>query len=218
MPARGGSKGIARKNLALVDGVPLVVRAVRSALAAAELDGVVVSTDDPEIAALARAEGARVVERPAALATDETSTEAALLHALDALGGPDPDWVVTLEPTAPLRTAELIDRCVALARERDADAVTTVVETSALVGHLGDNSAFAHTFSGQPRRRQAREPLYRESSTVYVTRTAHLRATGSVLAEPLYAVTVSEEEALDVNTPLDLLVAEALVRAREEGR
>ena len=67
---------------------------------------------------------------------------------------------------------------------------------------------------GQPRRRQLREPLYRESSTVYVTRTAYLRETGSVVGDRVYAFVVSEEEAIDINSELDLVVADALLRRR----
>ncbi len=85
IPARGGSKGVPGKNVARVGGVPLVARAVRSALAAPSIDGVFVSTDDAVIAAAARAAGADVVERPADLAGDLATSESALLHALDVL-------------------------------------------------------------------------------------------------------------------------------------
>ncbi|WP_235018115.1 cytidylyltransferase domain-containing protein, partial [Thermomonospora echinospora] len=87
IPARGGSKGIPRKNLAPVGGRPLVVRAVDAAVAAPHVDVVVVSTDDAEIAGVAAAAGARIVTRPADLSGDTASSESALLHALDELGG-----------------------------------------------------------------------------------------------------------------------------------
>jgi CMP-N,N'-diacetyllegionaminic acid synthase len=215
VPARGGSKGIPRKNLALVAGEPLVARAVRIALGARLLDRLVVSTDDDEIAAVAAAAGAEVVRRPAELSNDEATTEAALVHALDVIGGPDPTWTVTLEPTSPLRTAELIDRCIELADERGADAVVTVSPTTDVLGTLA-GGVFAPLDPGAPRRRQLRTPLYRESSTVYVTRTAHLRATGSVLAQPLYAVVVPQSEAVDVNDAFDLAVVEAALVARRK--
>ena len=84
IPARGGSKGVPAKNLAAVGGVPLVARAVASCRASRLVTDVVVSTDDPGIAAAARGAGAEVVQRPAAIAGDTATSEAAVLHALDA--------------------------------------------------------------------------------------------------------------------------------------
>ena len=211
IPARGGSKGVPGKNLREVAGVSLVVRAIRSATASAELDRVVVSTDDDAIAEVAEAAGAEVVRRPAELARDDSPTVDALVHALESLAV-DPAWVVTLEPTAPLRRAETIDRCVRLAEERSAGSVVTVVESRASWGHVDEEGAFRLLDPSAPRRRQDREPTYAESGTVWVTRTASLLAARAVLVEPIYAVVVDQEEALDVNTELDLKIAEAVLR------
>lgn len=220
VPARGSSKGIPGKNLRPLLGEPLIVHTIRTAQAARLLERVIVSTDSEEIAAVAAAEKAETVMRPPDLAADESPTEDALIHVLETLdrrGEPLPEYVVTLEPTSPLRTPELIDTCVVLALSEDADAVITVAELSALVGRL-EGTRFRYLDPGQPRRRQLREPLYRESSTVYVTRTSHLRTSRSVLAEPLHAVVVPEEQAIDINTPLDFLIAEAVMRSREGER
>ena len=92
IPARGGSKGVPRKNLRRVGGVPLVARAIAAARASATVDLVVVSTDDDEIAATAKEWGAEVIQRPAALADDTASSESALLHALDALEAGGVRW------------------------------------------------------------------------------------------------------------------------------
>jgi CMP-N-acetylneuraminic acid synthetase len=213
VPARRGSKGIPQKNLAELAGEPLIVHTLRAALAAATLDRVVVSTDDEEIAAVALSAGAEVVNRPAHLAGDDSPTEDALLHALETLGPPEPEYVVTLEPTSPLRKAQTIDACVRRAFELGANAVIAVAETREVLGRLEDG-VFVPLDPNAPRRRQLRAPLYRETGVAYVTRTAHLRATHSVFAGPLYAVVVPEEETLDVNTKLDLLAASA---ALEEG-
>lgn len=216
VPARGGSKGVPRKNLALVAGEPLVVHTIRAARAAATVDRIVVSTDDPEIAEVARGAGAEVVIRPAELARDDSPTEDALLHALEAVS-PEPEYVVTLEPTSPLRAPQLIDDCVRLAQENSADAVITVAETRSVVGRLEDG-VFHPLFPGQPRRRQEREPLYAESSTVYVTKVTHLRATHSVIGPHVHALVVSEDQALDINTALDLVVASALLGSQGRSR
>jgi CMP-N,N'-diacetyllegionaminic acid synthase len=212
IPARGGSKRVRRKNLRTVGGEPLVVRAVRAALAAETIGRTIVSTDDPEIAGLVGAEGVEVVDRPQELAADATSTEDVLLHVLDVLeqsNEPLPEYVVTVEPTSPLRTPALLDACVRLALERDADSVATAVETRDLYGRLdGDFYVFLDPVR---RRRREREPLYREAGVAYVTRTAWLREHRSVTGGKLHAVVVPEERAVDVNTELDLVIAEALL-------
>lgn len=107
IPARGGSKRIPRKNLLPFDGVPMIVRSIRTALASALFDQVIVSTDDPEIAELARAHGAQVpFMRPAALADDFTGTAAVMVHALGEL--PGFDYACCLYATAPLLQARYL--------------------------------------------------------------------------------------------------------------
>src|SRR5437764_11026274 len=111
IPARGGSKGIPRKNLAPVAGKPLLVWTIEVARAAASVDRVVVSTDDAEIAETARSARAEVLERPVELAGDETPMAAVVRHAVEALA---PEIVVLLQPTSPLRTARHVDEAVSL--------------------------------------------------------------------------------------------------------
>src|SRR4029450_5189018 len=126
IPARGGSKGLARKNVRPVGGTPLVVRAIEQARASRSVDEGVVSTDDPEIAALSERAGAGVVHRPAELAEDGTPTVPVLLHVLETRDGRGlPDCVVTLQPTSPLRLPRHIDEAIALLTP-DIDAVVSV--------------------------------------------------------------------------------------------
>src|SRR5690242_1090781 len=104
IPARGGSKGIPRKNVQPVGGVPLIARTVGAAIGASSIDRVFVTTDDSEIASVARAAGAEVVMRPDDLAGDTASSESAVLHALAAIGdtgAEPPDVVVMLQCTSP---------------------------------------------------------------------------------------------------------------------
>ncbi|MFC9890668.1 cytidylyltransferase domain-containing protein [Streptomyces pilosus] len=129
IPARGGSKGVPAKNLAPVGGVPLVARAVRECRAARHVTDVVVSTDDPAIAAAARQAGAEVVLRPAALAGDTATSEAAVLHALDAheaLHGAPVDVVLLVQCTSPFLLREDVDGVAAAVAGRGADTAVTV--------------------------------------------------------------------------------------------
>ncbi|MEU1312845.1 acylneuraminate cytidylyltransferase [Streptomyces cinnamoneus] len=129
IPARGGSKGVPSKNLAAVGGVPLVARAVRACRAARLVTDVVVSTDDPAIAAAARSAGAGVVQRPAAIAGDTATSEAAVLHAMDAYeaGGERRVGVVLLvQCTSPFLTPEDVDGVARAVVEGGADSALTV--------------------------------------------------------------------------------------------
>ncbi|MDQ8704191.1 N-acylneuraminate cytidylyltransferase [Streptomyces sp. LHD-70] len=129
IPARGGSKGVPAKNLAPVAGVPLVARAVRECRAARHVTDVVVSTDDKAIAAVAREAGAEVVLRPAAIAGDTATSEAAVLHAMDAheaLHGSPVDVVLLVQCTSPFLTREDVDGVAAAVAEQGAETALTV--------------------------------------------------------------------------------------------
>jgi N-acylneuraminate cytidylyltransferase len=138
-----------------------------------------------------------------------------VLEALEADGHTLPNYVATLEPTSPLRSAALIDRCVELAVREDADSVITVVESHDVFGRFEEGGRFQILEDLQPWRRAARAPVYRNSSTVYITRVRVLRDQQSVVAGRLCAVVVTDEEGVDIDTLADFARAEALMRSRE---
>ena len=219
IPARGGSRGIPKKNIHPLGGRPLIAYTITAAERSGVIDRLVVSTDDDEIARVARELGAEVVTRPTELATDDARTEGTLIHALEGTkqAGTEPDIVVTLEPTSPLRRPATIAACVEALESSSFDAYFAVVETSSLVGTISDSGEFAYLVPGQPRRRQEREPLYREAGVVYATRVEALVSSGSVLGRSAGAIVVDAVEGLDINDPTDLVVAEALIRHRPNG-
>lgn len=219
VPARGGSKRIPRKNIVPLGGRPLMAWTLEAALASG-VGPCVVSTEDAEIAAVAGDCGAEVVDRPAELAGDTASTEAAVLHVLDTLAGRGRhyEWVMLLQPTSPFRGAEAIRRVAALAgADQPADCVMTVTETRADFWR-GERpeQRITRLFPDAPRRQQAREPLYEENSAIYLVRVATLRETGSVLGRHVAGVPVSPLEGFDINTAWDFELAEALM-ARGHG-
>lgn len=110
IPARGGSKRVPRKNIRLFRGEPLIAWTIYAAMDSKYVDKVVVSTEDAEIAHVARLLGAEVIDRPAELATDTATSEDVLRHALTVKEGFA--WVVLLQPTSPLRTSKDIDACI----------------------------------------------------------------------------------------------------------
>lgn len=140
VPARGGSKGVPGKNLAPVGGVPLVARAVRACLGARLVTDVAVSTDDPAIAAVAREAGALPVTRPAELSGDTATSEAALLHALDAhesLTGRAADVVLLVQCTSPFLTPEDVDGVAGEVLRGDADTALTAAPFHGFVWRPG---------------------------------------------------------------------------------
>lgn len=228
IPARGGSKGIPRKNLRPLAGKPLLCWTAEAALAARRLARVVVSTDDPEIAELARACGVEVpFMRPPELAGDAAPTLPAVVHALEWLAGRGErfDAVCLLQPTSPLRRAADIDGAVELMERTGADSVISFVDTGEkhparmkvldAEGRVVD-PPFAEEYEGK--RRQDLPRLYLREGSIYLTRTPVLLEEGRFQGDDCRAWIVPEERAINVDTPFDLLLAELLIRhEREQG-
>lgn len=219
VPARGGSKGVPRKNIRPLAGEPLIGYTLRTASGVAAIDLLVVSTDDDEIAAVSAGYGVRVVQRPIELAGDAAPTEAALLHALDTLAaeGRQFDIILVLEPTSPFRSADTIARAIAVCTGGPARSVLAVRETRENIGFVRDG-CFRPVVPGAPRRRQERQPLYVESSTIYACRVDYLRRTGTLVAEDWSALVVPEAEAVDINTEDDFQLVEFLTQKRRHAQ
>lgn len=214
IPARGGSKGVPRKNLRRVGGVPLIERAVRAAAAASGVDLVVVSTDDAEIAAVAVAAGARVVERPAELAGDTASSESAVLHALDELErtGVRVDVVVLLQATSPFIPVDAVAAAVHEIRSGRSDSAFSAYQTYGFLwGRDPDGSATAINHDAAHRlRRQDREPHYLETGAFYAFRADGFRRARHRFFGRIGIIEVPERTGLEIDDAAQLEVAAAL--------
>lgn len=219
IPARGGSKGIPRKNVVRVCGKPLVGWTIEAALAAGRVDRVVVSTDDREIAAVAREFGAEVIERPAELSGDEASSEAALLHALERLDKAEkyrPDVLVFLQCTSPLTAPEDIDSAVRALLDENADSAVAVTPYHYFLWRKDEAGNAVGVNHDKTRRalRQEQEPQYLETGAVYVMRTAgFLEAKHRFFGKTAMHV-MPPERCLEIDDPADLEAAELLLRRR----
>lgn len=214
IPARGGSKGVPRKNLRRVGGIPLVARAVDAAHRCPSIDRVVITTDDADIASLAREWGAEVVERPAVLAGDEASSESALQHALETLDerGVDVGVIAFLQPTSPFIDVPALDGAVHLVRSRRRDTVFSAVETHAFLWAKPAGCA-AEPVNHEVEvrlRRQEREPQYLETGGFYVMRAAGFRATGHRFFGSIGIAEVAPRTAIEIDSPAELDIARAL--------
>jgi YrbI family 3-deoxy-D-manno-octulosonate 8-phosphate phosphatase len=210
IPARGGSKQVPRKNVLAVGGVPLIQRAVSTALCSDLIDLVVVSTDDLEIANLARAAGARVVDRPASLSGDSASSETAIMHALDAVAD-DATVVVFLQATSPFIDAPALDRAIERVLSGREDVVFSAVETYAFLweptkaGAVGVN----HDHRSRPRR-QDRDPHYQETGAFYVMDVAGFKqSTHRFFGRVGFEIT-PESGSVEIDSMEQLVFAQAL--------
>ncbi|MEU2282191.1 N-acylneuraminate cytidylyltransferase [Streptomyces sp. NPDC013178] len=221
IPARGGSKGVPAKNLAPVGGVPLVARAVRECRATRLVTDVVVSTDDRAIAAAAREAGAEVVLRPAAIAGDTATSEAAVLHAMDtheALHGTAVDVVLLVQCTSPFIAREDVDAVAAAVVEDGADTAVTVAPFHGFVwrdaeGTQADGTdggyGVNHDKSYRPRRQDRPQDLL-ETGAAYAMDAAGFRAHGHRFFGRTDLVRTDPARVLEIDDPHDLARARAL--------
>ncbi|MFC9039929.1 acylneuraminate cytidylyltransferase [[Kitasatospora] papulosa] len=226
IPARGGSKGVPAKNLARVGGVPLVARAVRACLASPEVTDVVVTTDDPAIAAAAGAAGealgeeARLhcVQRPAAIAGDTATSEDAVLHALhtyeSAAHGRKADVVLLVQCTSPFITREDIDGVAAAVARDGADTAVTVAPFHGFVWRDGgavedDTYGVNHDKAVRPRR-QDRPQDYLETGAAYAMDVEGFRTHRHRFFGHTALVRTDPARVLEVDDPHDLARARAL--------
>ena len=224
IPARGGSKGIPRKNLAQLAGRPLIGYSIAAALGAHAIDRVIVSTDDTEIAAVAKSQGAEVpFMRPVELACDAAPMLGVLQHALTWLEvhGEVVEALVLLQPTSPLRTSRHIDEAAALFRSNAASSVVSVVEVPhqfnpVSVMKLSSQGILAPFISDQigATRRQDKPKVYaRNGPAVLICHPDTLLA-GELYGQISLPYLMSEEDSLDVDEPRDLIFAEEALRTR----
>ncbi len=220
--ARGGSKGIPRKNVYPLLGKPLLAYTAEAALRAKGLTRVVLSTDDMEIAEVGEKYGLDVpFLRPAELASDHVPTVPVLQDVVRRLEctGEYYDAIFTLQPTNPLRRSEDIDGAIEMLERTSADAVISFVDVGERHparmkwidgdGRVAD-PPFAESFEGQPRQQLTK--LYLREGSVYLTRRSVLMEQNSLKGRDCRAWIIPEERACNIDSAFDLFLAEQLLR------
>jgi len=215
IPARGGSKGIPKKNVKPLLGRPLLAYTVDSAKKSKRLTHLVVSTDDAEIAEVARGLGVEVVDRPEELSRDATPTLPAIQHALDVV---EPkcgrfDYVFVLQATSPFRTADDIDQAIDLLRTSKAESVIGVVRVfdnhPARIKKIRNGRLEAFdTPEPEGIRRQDLPPAYLRNGAVYVVRRDVIDR-GSLVGEDQCPYEMPAARSINIDEPLDFALAES---------
>ena len=217
IPARGGSKGIPRKNLVEVCGKPLIAWSILQAKNAHHVDSVWVTSDDDEILAVADSFGARPIRRPAEISGDQASSESAWLHALEAIEaqGIVIDLVVAMQATSPIRESSDLDGGLQTLREHGYDSLLSVAEVEDFftwrIGDKGGAESVNYDYRDRKRRQQI-EKRYLENGSFYVFRPRQLRRENNRLGGHIGLFVMGRHKMFQIDNPEDIELCAAVMR------
>lgn len=220
IPARGGSKGIPRKNIKLLCGKPLIVYTIEAAVAAKSIDQIILSTDDPEIAEIA---GNYDVEipfmRPAHLAQDDSLAIDNYIYTIDRLNTSNSaqyDEFVVLQPTSPFRSASDINDAIELFHEKNADSLISVCEASdpplwaKKIDSTGKLNDYFNIDIGN-KNRQELEPSFMPNGAIFILKLSLLKSNCSYYSDKTYPYIMPPDRSVDIDTIFDFEFAEFLM-------
>jgi len=218
IPARGGSKGIPKKNIRLLDGKPLIAYSIEAALSSKTVDRVVLSTEDEEIAHIAQGYGAEVIKRPMELASDIAPTEPTLEHVVTYLKeteGYQADIIVLLQPTSPLRNGRHIDEAVETFLNNEYDSLVSVCPSHVFLWKMMGKRAYPSNFdfSNRPRR-QDRAPEYQENGAIFITNCSILMSSHNRLGGKIGLYIMPKENSWEIDSEDDFWSCEEFIRAQ----
>jgi CMP-N-acetylneuraminic acid synthetase len=225
VPARAGSKGVPGKNKATIAGRPLVDHTIAALEAARSVTGIALSTDDPDILATYRAhKSVFLIDRPAALGQDDSTTASVVAHALDrweADGRRTPAALLLAQPTTPLRTAADIDGAFALFERTGREPVVSACKAEGIrhpdvMYRLREDGLHGILYAGEASdqaRRQARETVYQRNGAIYLCTTEFFRRTGRLRNANPVIYEMPWERSINIDVPGDLLLAKALIES-----
>ncbi|WP_323291768.1 acylneuraminate cytidylyltransferase family protein [Crocosphaera sp. XPORK-15E] len=214
IPARGGSKGVPRKNIRPLADKPLIAHSILDAQEAQWVDHVYVSTDNEEIAAISATYGANIIPRPPELANDTASSESALIHSLQHLEnqGIIPELIVFLQCTSPIRTGLEIDQAIAKLKQEQADSLLSVSPSHRFLWEEVDGVAQSINYDYRHRpRRQDMNPQYVENGSIYIFKPWILKETGNRLGGKISLFVMSEMAALEIDSVDDFEMIDFLM-------
>lgn len=219
IPARGGSKGIPRKNIKLLSGKPLIVWTIEEAKKSKYIDYLILSSEDKEIISIAKDWGCEVpFVRPKEIASDDTPGIEPILHAINTLPRKF-DYVCMLQPTSPLRTVKDIDGCIDKCINLNGEACVTIVESSkspywmfTLEKDMLLRSLFPEIKIAP--RRQDLPTTYVLNGAVYVARTEWIRETKSFITDETIGFRMEKFSSLDIDDEMDFKICDYLLKER----
>lgn len=214
IPARGGSKGVPKKNIKRLLGKPLIAYSIEHALATPNIDKVVVSTDCKEIASVSLLYGAEVIQRPDDISGDFSSSEDALIHAVKELGmtGCIASHIIFLQCTSPIRQKNDISNCLELVLSGEFDSALTVVDNHKFLWRT-DKQENAFPVNYDPHNRKMRQDIkeYQENGSIYVMKSKDLLDTKCRLNGRVGVHVMEEKTGYEIDTLIDFKIIEQLM-------
>ena len=221
IPARGGSKGLEKKNIKPFVGKPLIGYAIEESKKAKKINRTFVSTENAKIAKIAKDYGSEVIERPMNLAKDDSSTIEVIYNVMEQLKDEfdDSTIIILLQSTSPLRTVNDIENCIELFLNEKCDSVVSVCEVS----HppywcLKIENGFLKSLFGDKylkMRRQNFENVYSPNGAIYITRFGTLKKSNTFLCKSTIPYIMTRENSIDIDNELDFSLAELIYRKNE---
>jgi N-acylneuraminate cytidylyltransferase len=219
IPARGGSKGIPRKNIQLLAGKPLLAYSIDSARQTPSINRVVVSTDDPDVATVAQQHGAGVIWRPSEISGDTATSESALLHALDYLRDTEnyePELVVFLQATSPLRQPNDIQNAIETLQSEQADSLFSACPVEGFIWRFTAGTIAPINYDPliRPRRQELNEEILEENGSIYIFKPWVLRKFNSRLGGKITTYRMAWIDSFQIDIPADQNLFEQLLNLR----
>ena len=214
IPARGGSKGIPGKNIKNFEGKPLISHSIEYAKDSELVNTIYVSTDDEQIAHISKTAGAKIIKRPPELATDTATTESAIKHALKNIDK-QPDIIILLQPTSPLRPKKSLDLIINKFINNDFDSLLSLSPSNNFFWTINsENASPEYDYLNRKRRQDIteNEKKYFENGSVYIFTKDHFELTNNRLGGKIGYVIFPEEYGYEIDVPQDLIILEQLSR------
>ena len=217
IPARGGSKGVPQKNIKLVAGKPLIAWSIEQALASKLINRVIVSTDCPEIARVAKNYGAEVpFLRPDSISGDKATTESAMLHCCGYLAERNefPELFILVQATSPIRSENQFDNAISYFRQSNYDSLLTVSLSHRFTWKNPSNPSASYDFMNRPRRQDIKEEdqEYLETGSFYITKTELLVKNNNRLVGKVGMFETPEDESYEIDSLVDFKVCEEILK------
>lgn len=222
IPARGGSKGVPRKNIRLVDGQPLISYSILTAQQSNLLSEIIISTDSDEIIEVGKVYNCKTLKRSSENAQDHSKIDAVIKEVLNSLDS-DFDLIMLLQPTSPIREPEDIDNVIRMFEEDDSlESVVSLVELEdihpARMYQLDDHYEMIPLEPKLERkRRQDLKPVYLRNGAIYATKVSSFLSSGKIISDRKKGYVMPESKWSNVDTERDLLITETLIKEWKKG-
>jgi len=216
IPARGGSKGILKKNIKVLAGKPLIAWSIEQALTSKLITRVIVSTDCPEIAKIAKQYGAEVpFFRPQSISGDKATTESAMLHCCEYLKEKNqlPELFILIQATSPIRANEQLDKAIKAFQKNKYDSLLTVSQSHRFTWKNKSKPKASYDFKNRPRRQdiKKKDQEYLETGSFYITKTKMLMESKNRLVGNIGLFETPEDESYEIDSLVDFIICEEIL-------